>query len=105
MKEVEKTGKTQVCKCCGKELPLEMFRVSKLGRFKTCDSCVNLNHKKAIAEKKSATQAKCEADKARKMRLADFTPRELMAELKRRGYKYKMEYTETHVIDSKDIEI
>lgn len=96
---------TQVCKCCGKELPLEMFRVSKLGRFQTCKDCVSKNHKKSIAAKKFSEQAMEEADKARRMRLADFTPRELMAELKRRGYKFTMEYIETHVINSKDIEI
>ena len=93
------------CKCCGKELPLEMFRVSRLGRFHTCNECVSRNHKKSIAEKKSAIQVKCEAENARKMRLADFTPREFMAELKRRGFKFTMEYVETHVINSKDIEI
>ena len=96
---------TQVCKCCGKELPLEMFRVSKLGRFQTCKDCVSENHKKSIAAKKFSEQAKEEADKARRMRLSDFTPRELMAELKRRGYKFTMEFVETHIINSKDIEI
>lgn len=96
---------TQVCKCCGKELPLEMFRVSKLGRFQTCVECVSRNHKKSLAAKKTAELAMEEADKARRMRLADFKPRELMAELKRRGYKFTMEYVETHVINSKDIEI
>ena len=35
----------------------------------------------------------------RKLCLADFTPRELMEELCRRGYRGKLEYTETHTID------
>ena len=32
-------------------------------------------------------------------RLKDFTPRELMVELARRGYKGSLEFTETRVID------
>jgi hypothetical protein len=35
----------------------------------------------------------------RQLCLADFTPRELMAELKRRGYEGKITYVETHTID------
>lgn len=35
----------------------------------------------------------------RQLCLADFTPRELMAELKRRGYEGKLTYVETHTID------
>jgi hypothetical protein len=35
----------------------------------------------------------------RQLCLADFSPRELMAELKRRGYEGKLVYTETHTID------
>jgi hypothetical protein len=35
----------------------------------------------------------------RQLCLADFSPRELMAELKRRGYEGKITYVETHTID------
>lgn len=37
--------------------------------------------------------------RAKKMRLSEFTPRELMEELVRRGYKGKLSYTEVHEID------
>ena len=99
------TKETLQCKCCGKDLPLQMFRTSKLGRYQTCNECLRQNQIKAKLEKKLAKMTEKDVTEARSMRLKDFTPRELMAELKRRGYKFKMEYVETHVIDSKDIEI
>lgn len=37
--------------------------------------------------------------RAKKMRLSEFTPRELMEEPVRRGYKGKLSYTEVHEID------
>ena len=96
---------TQICKSCGKELPLSAYRSGRLGLLKTCKECVRQHQVKARLDKKIAMLQSDEVEKTKKMRLADFTPRELMAELKRRGYKFKMEYVETHIIDSKDIEI
>lgn len=96
---------TKVCKCCGQEKPLSEFRKSRLGTYNTCNECVKKNQKNGHANKKLAEQKEIEIKNAKMMRLKDFTPRELMAELKRRGYKFTMEYTETHVISSKDIEI
>lgn len=97
--------KTQVCICCGRELPIEMYRVSKLGRHKTCMDCTRKHQIEAKLNKKIEKFQGDEVEKAKKARLAEFQPRELMAELKRRGYKFTMEYVETHVISSKDIEI
>lgn len=37
------------------------------------------------------------------MRLKDFTPRELMQELKLRGYEFEMTYVEVHKISSKTL--
>ena len=101
MKEMKE--QTQVCKCCGKELPLAMFGVSRLGRLKTCRDCTRKHQVQAKLNKKLSKFQGDEVEKARKMRLADFTPRELMSELKRRGYEFTMKYTETHIINSKDI--
>ena len=96
---------TQICKCCGKELPLSAYRSGRLGLLKTCKECVRNHQIQSKLDKKIARIQDNEVENAKKARLADFTPRELMAELKRRGYKFTMEYIETHVINSKDIEI
>ena len=96
---------TQVCKCCGRELPIEMFGASSLGVHKTCKECTKKHQSQGHKKRIAIEQAKAEAEKARSLRLKDFTPRELMAELKRRGYEYTMKYTEVHVIDSKDIKV
>ena len=98
MKETS-IAQTQVCKCCGRELPLEMFRVSKLGRYQTCQECTRKHQIQAKAEKKAAQQKQVDVENARSLRLMDFTPRELMVELKRRGYEGKLTYTETRVVD------
>lgn len=106
MKETQKKeSDTQVCKCCGKELPLSAYRPSKLGLLKTCKECVRNHQIQSKLDKKIARLQDNEVENAKKARLAEFQPRELMAELKRRGYKFTMEYVETHVINSKDIEI
>ena len=39
----------------------------------------------------------------RNLCLSDFTPRELMQELKRRGYEFEITYTEVHKISSKTL--
>lgn len=96
---------TQVCKSCGKELPIEMFRMSSLGRYRTCKACTRDHQILGHMKKREAELSKARAEKERKLGLKDYTPRELMAELKRRGYSFKMEYVETHIIDSKDIEV
>lgn len=96
---------TQKCRSCGRELPLSEYRPSRLGLLKTCNECMCKHQKEAKLSKKLSRLKEDEVEKARVMRLSDFTPRELMCELKRRGYEFKMEYTEVHVINSKDIEI
>lgn len=94
---------TQKCKVCGRELPLSDFGSSTIGRFHTCKECVrerkSAGHKKRKAEQELAEQV----ERTRQMRISEFTPRELMSELKRRGYEFVMKYTETHVINSKDL--
>lgn len=96
---------TQVCKVCGRELPLSRFCKSHLGVFKTCKECVQKKHVQTLADKKMARLKKDEVATARNMRLSEFEPRELMAELKRRGYEFTMKYTKVLIVDSKDIEI
>ncbi len=94
---------TRVCKCCGRELPISNFKTTKIGRLYTCSDCMRKKQSQGHAKKKMETDYKAEVEKARTMRLQDFTPRELMKELKNRGYKFTMEYVETHIINSKDL--
>lgn len=81
------TMKTRTCKCCGEEKPLEEFMRGAFGYMSLCKKC---HHQKSMEGKmrKAAENSKNPLEK--------FTPRELLAELKRRGYRWqKMEVTIT----------
>lgn len=80
---------TKVCKVCGKELPLSEFRKSLLvpNGIATCKKCVNERIKKTKLFKETTGSTNTE--------LAKFTPRELIEELKSRGYKGKLYVTRT----------
>jgi ribosome-binding protein aMBF1 (putative translation factor) len=93
---------TRVCRCCGRELPLNNFKKTRYGSYvSVCTECstkkLRENKQKRLDEQKQ----KVEDVRAenRQLCLADFSPRELMAELKRRGYDGKITYVETHTID------
>ena len=92
---------TKICKCCGRELSLDHFKRGRYGYVSVCLDC----DKKHRAEKRQARideqKKKVEDLRAenRKLCLSDFEPRELMAELKRRGYEGQLTYVETHTID------
>lgn len=91
---------TKVCKCCGRELPVSDFRKTRLGIMATCNECIRQNQIKAKAEKKNRKNFEVEIEKARTARLSDFTPRELMAELKSRGFRWdKMQVTVVQEVD------
>ena len=76
-----------------------------MGLLKTCNECLRQNQIRAKLAKKLQVSTEQELAKARHLRISEFTPRELMAELKRKGYEFTMKYTEVHVIDSKDIKL
>lgn len=80
---------TKVCKVCGKELPLSKFGKSLLvpNGIPTCKKCVNEKIKKTKLFKETTGSTNTE--------LAKFTPRELIEELKSRGYKGKLYVTRT----------
>ena len=93
---------TKVCKVCGRTLEIWNFKASRWGgRVNVCTECATKklreNKQKRIDEqKKKVEDVRAEN---RQLCLADFSPRELMAELKRRGYDGKITYVETHTID------
>lgn len=86
---------TKKCKCCGRELPLSEFNMSGGGVLNTCKECMK---KKQCADRKKRKEERDfeqEIADAKMMRLADFTPRDLMEELARRGIEGKMFIPET----------
>jgi len=98
---------TKICKVCGRELSIENFsRHPKTsdGYSSVCKECMHRLQSEGHKNKKEnkMKELKSEVDNARNLRLQDFTPRELMAELVRRGYEFEITYTEVHKINSKD---
>ena len=90
------------CKNCGRELDESNFKLTRWGEYSTvCKECVT---KKMRETKTRMENEKREAyiranNEKRTLRLADFSPRELMEELARRGYTGKLTVTEVHEID------
>lgn len=66
------TGETKKCKCCGKELPLTHFKRQAKGYRSICNDC--------LRRESGATE-----------RVKDFTSRELIDELKARGYEGQLQ--------------
>lgn len=94
-------GDAQVCKCCGRMLPIENFVRTKYGRLKTCSECrgEKARHTRLSAKASEAEELLKQIADVRHLRLKDFQARELIIELRGRGYKGTLTYTEEHVID------
>lgn len=92
---------TKICKTCGNELPIEKFRLTRHGRVGVCNGCEVA--KRMQTRKRHHEDESMDIDRrineAKMMNLSQFTPRELMEELARRGYDGKLRYTHTEVID------
>lgn len=75
-----------ICKTCGKDKPEDMFYKTRTGKcYPYCKECFN---EKAKQRRKKRKQEKEENIGE----LSRYTPRELIEELKRRGYKGKLTY-------------
>ena len=89
--------KTKVCSRCGRALPITEFpknaytRDGHLGICKECQRERMKDYRRNIAEKARLYDLRGG--------LKDYTPRELMLELKRRGYEGTLSYTERKTID------
>ena len=99
---------TRVCSCCGNELPISEFQINREGNpISVCKACMTRKRVESHERKKKERKAKVEEEKnaIRQMRLSQFTPRELMSELKKRGFEFEMKFTETVVrtISSADL--
>lgn len=92
---------TKVCSKCGKELPISEFYKSKRtkdGLFYKCIHCVRIEQKESRERSKNLKEIGRNGGK----KLSDYTPRELMEELHRRGYRGTLEFTEIHKINISD---
>ena len=99
---------TKICKKCGQELPLENFSKNakmKDGLQNHCKACASEYSHKIWQRKKAQRKEneRIEFEKKYKVYtnrdLAKFTPRELMLELKARGYEGELLYIERIVKD------
>ena len=90
------------CKTCGRELELSKFKKTRWGSYSsTCTECAcqKMRETKQKQAEKLQEVTTNKLQDARNLRLKDFTPRELMEELARRGYEGKLTYTEIRTID------
>ena len=83
---------TKICRICGEEKPITDF--AKNNRYKDgydtrCKCCKNDRERKYYHSHKRMPKGGGNPD------LANFTPRELIEELRARGYKGTLEYTKT----------
>ena len=85
---------TKKCKKCGRTLPLEQFKpnhLAKDGRVSTCNQCAKRQKQQKYDRVLDVTpphsNSKCNPE------LAKFTPRELMEELRARGFSAKVKHT------------
>lgn len=95
---------TQVCKCCGRELPIEQFSRGGFGLQKTCKECIVKQRKERHKNAEEIAELRRQLEGARRLRLSEFKPRELMIALKELGYEGKLTYVERHEIDITKIE-
>ena len=79
----EKQIATKRCKSCGQLLPIIAFKTDPRSKDGYCHIC-------------NACKAK---GKEGNPKLAEFTPRELMEELRARGYHGTLEYVQRHQIN------
>ena len=79
----EKQIATKRCKSCGQLLPIIAFKTDPRSKDGYCHIC-------------NACKAK---GKEGNPKLAEFTPRELMEELRARGYHSTLEYIQRHKIN------
>lgn len=90
---------TRICKVCGRELPEDEFVKNAWGVTSVCKECHSQKIKEGVENRKKPKQQAVDAVNARSLRLQDFTPRELMEELAKRGYAGTLTYTKVEKID------
>lgn len=81
---------TKVCKVCGVELPISEFKKTLMAPngISTCNKCCS---RKAVESRQSRQEGASEG--GGNTELSRFTARELIEELRTRGYKGKLYFT------------
>lgn len=82
-------SQTKTCTCCKRVLPLEAFGKKGDGVQTTCKECTN----KKMRQYRLQRQSKPTKNPA----LEEFTPQELITELRARGYEGNLTFTEIKV--------
>lgn len=92
---------TKKCKCCGEEQPIKNFKKGRWGYVSVCMSCDTKHRREKRNERMEAQKQAAEklVQDKRRLQLCDFTPRELMQELARRGYEGNLTFTHVETID------
>lgn len=93
---------TKICKKCGRELPLEAFGKSSRsldGLRDHCKECVNRQQRDEYARRKAKEQGiSTETPMGGGIEeLKQFTPRQLLKELKSRGYVWSNMYIKKNI--------
>jgi hypothetical protein len=86
---------TKICRICGEEKPIAHFPVNSQyndGYDTRCRSCKNNEAREGYHKRKGKPKGGGNAE------LGKNTPRELIEELKARGYKGHLEYTKTIIL-------
>ena len=98
---MEEKQEFRICKCCGKEKPIVGKRNGGVSVLTICNECMRKKQDegRAMAKVKEQQKVAQEVVNARTLRLQDFTPRELMTELHRRGYEGVLNFTRIERID------
>ena len=86
------------CNCCGQIKTLDNFKMTRWGtRANVCTECASQKaHDNKIRKQQEEEMAKAREDAKKSERqkmLEQYTPRELMNELARRGYTGELTYT------------
>lgn len=99
-------AKTIVCAECGEAKPVSNYQMTRWGHLtKVCKACVMKKRNGSIKEKKENVIEilRQQVDESRKLRLKDFTPRELMTELRERGYDGTLKFVQVKEFKLSDL--
>lgn len=89
---------TKICKCCGEAKSIADFAKNPLGVTSFCKECMRKKQSEGHKKRSELKKIEEELEHTKDARLSEFTPRELMKELARRGYKGELQYVSVQKI-------